>query len=64
MKSNGIGSYQFQIKNQDLKLMHLMMYMKSILARFLKNLNNVKSCTLLNGSTLNSNHKMDSINFI
>lgn len=35
----------------------------SMLARMLKNLNNVTSCTLLNLQTLNSDHKINTINF-
>jgi hypothetical protein len=44
--------------------MHLIVYMKSMLTRLLKNLNNVKSCTLLDISTLNHDHKIDIIHFI
>jgi hypothetical protein len=38
-----------------------MMYMKSILARLLKNLNNMKSCTLLDAPTLNYGHEIERI---
>jgi hypothetical protein len=37
-------------------LIHLMVYVKLMLARLLKKLNNVKSCTPLNALTLNHNH--------
>jgi hypothetical protein len=47
------------MKGHDLKLMHLMMYMKSMLVRFLKNLNNVKSCTPFDVLTLNPDYKID-----
>jgi hypothetical protein len=43
----------------NLKLVNLTVYIKSILARLLKNLNNVKLCKTLNASTLNFNHKID-----
>jgi len=43
---------------------HLMVYIKLILARLLKNINNVKSCTLLDAQTLNHNHEMNTIHFI
>jgi hypothetical protein len=46
------------MKGHDLKLMHLMMYMKSMLVRLLKNLNNVKSCTPFDVLTLNLDHKI------
>jgi hypothetical protein len=53
------------MKSLDLKLIHLMVYMESMLAyKTFKNLNNVKSCTPLNVLTLNPDHKMDNINFI
>jgi hypothetical protein len=52
------------MKYHDLKLMHLMIYMKSILACLLKNLNNVKLCTPLDVSTLNPDYKIDSVHFI
>jgi hypothetical protein len=38
--------------------------MKLILIRLLKNLNNVKSCTLLNAPILNYEHKINTIYFI
>jgi hypothetical protein len=41
-----------------------MVYMKAMLARLLKNLNNMKSYTLLDASTLNPDHQMNNINFI
>jgi hypothetical protein len=55
--------YQFQIKYQDLKLMHLMVYEVNVSTSF-KNLNNVKLCTPFDASPLNPNNKMNSINFI
>jgi hypothetical protein len=49
----------------DLKLVHLMMYMKLMLTRLLiYTLNNVKSYTLLNTQILNLHHKIGNINFI
>jgi hypothetical protein len=49
----------------DLKLVHLMMYMKLMLTRLLiYTLNNVKSYTLLNAQILNLHHKIGNINFI
>jgi hypothetical protein len=50
--------YLFQMKGQDLKLMHLM------LTYLLKNLNNMKSWIPLNASPLNPDHKINSIHFI
>jgi hypothetical protein len=44
--------------------MYLMMYMKAMLTRLLKNLNNVKLYTSLDALTLNPDHQMNSINFI
>jgi hypothetical protein len=44
--------------------MHLTVYIKSILTRLLKNLNNVESSTLLDTLTLNSGHEIDTITFI
>jgi hypothetical protein len=49
------------MKCHDFKLIHLMVYMKY---RSFKNLNNVKLCTPLDTSTLNYNHKINSIHFI
>jgi hypothetical protein len=43
---------------------YIYIYIKLMLVCLLKkNLNNVKLCILLDVSTLNSNHKMDSIHF-
>jgi hypothetical protein len=44
--------------------MHLIVYMKSMIIRLLKNLNNKKSCIPLDASTLNRNYKTNRINFI
>jgi hypothetical protein len=52
----------FQMKRQDLNLIHV--YMKSMLTRILKKLNNLKLCTSLDVSILNSDYKIDSIYFI
>jgi hypothetical protein len=52
------------MKCQNLKIVHLTVYIKSMLTRFLKILNNMKSCTPLNVLTLNFNHTTDSIHFI
>ena len=49
----------------DLKLIHLTMYMKSMLTRFLiYTLNKVKSYILLNAQILNLHYKIGNINFI
>jgi hypothetical protein len=48
-----------------LRLVHLTVYMKSILVRLLKKLYNVISCTPLKTHKLqNSNHKIDPNHFI
>ena len=44
--------------------MHSTVYMKPMLACFLKSLNNVTSCILLDTLNLNPNYKIDTINFI
>jgi hypothetical protein len=49
------------MKCRDLKLMHV--YDVNVGTSF-KNINNVKSCTLLDASTLNSEDKKDNIRFI
>jgi len=52
------------MKDQDVKLMYLIMYLKLMLLRFFLKKNNMKLYIPLNASTLNTDHKFDSINLI
>jgi hypothetical protein len=46
---------------QNLKLVYLTVYMMRMLARLLKNLNNVALCIPLNAQTLNPDHEIDTL---
>lgn len=54
-----IWNWWYSFYSQDLKLMHLTVYMISMLVRLLKSLNNVISCQPLDAPTLNPSHEMD-----
>jgi hypothetical protein len=47
-----------------LEITNLIAYIKSMLTRFFKILNNIKSYTLLDILTLNVDHKINNIRFI
>jgi hypothetical protein len=70
LNSNEQGFFPFKMKlivsfhDEYLKSIPLTVYTKSMLACLLKNLNNVKLYILLDASTLNLDHKMNTINFI
>lgn len=48
----------------NLKLVHLMVYIISMLTHLLKHINNVVSCTPLNIQTFNPNHKIDTMSYV
>jgi hypothetical protein len=70
LNPNEQGFFPFKMKlivsfhDEYLKSIPLTVYTKSMLACLLKNLNNVKLYILLDASTLNLDHKMNTINFI
>jgi hypothetical protein len=54
----------FRFHNHDLMFVHLTVYIKSMLAHLLENLNDVTYYTPLNTQTLNAYHEMNIIRFI